>query len=112
MSEIDQVAHEIERSTFELIVPLQTTKEIKQDAFVALDKAARDLARLLKGSELIPRKILANLDMAAGILEAEAPYSRDQALVLEMSRKLRLSFGLILGGECQEDRQPGAPRVR
>jgi hypothetical protein len=112
MNEFDQIGDELERHIFELILPLQTTKEIKEAAFNAADEAGRTLARLLKGHEMLPRKIIYALDMAAGTLENEAPYSHDEQKVLAMSRAFRFTFGLILLGESHEDRKPGVARVR
>lgn len=112
MNEVEQVSREMQRHFFDLISALQTTKEIKSESFEAADRAARQLAVLLKGQDLLPRRALYDLDMAAGILENEAPTSRDEQRVLAMSRALRFTFGLILCGESHEDRKSGVPRVR
>jgi hypothetical protein len=112
MSELDKVGSELKRHIFDLIVPLQTTKDVRVEAFNAADAAGRELTRLLKGHEMLPKTILFELDRAAGILENEAPYSRDEQKVLAMSHAFRLTFGLILLGESHDDRKPGVPRVR
>lgn len=44
MSSIEGVAAELRRSGAELVMALQSTKEIKQQAFERLDKASRELA--------------------------------------------------------------------
>ncbi|MFT3733509.1 MAG: hypothetical protein QM776_00460 [Rhodocyclaceae bacterium] len=113
MSErIELVAEDIRRYIFDLIVPIQTTKVINENAFISAIIAAREMAVLLKGLEMLPRKVLYDLDMAAGILENESEYSSSPEKLKEMAQDFRLTLGLILCGEIHADRQPGVPRVR
>jgi hypothetical protein len=111
MSDVDRVGAEMKRNIFDFVSHLQTTKEIKLDAFEKIDQSSRELTKLLKGSEMLPRKWLYELDMAAGILEAEAPYAEDAKLIEEMASKLRMTFGIIICGECHNDRKPGVMRI-
>jgi hypothetical protein len=112
MNELNQAAEELRRHIESLVISIQTTKEIKHAEFEAADALGRRIAVLLKGQEKLPRRILYDLDMAAGILENEAEQSQNPQEVLAMSRAFRLSFGLILCGETHDDRKPGVPRVR
>ena len=112
MGDIDRVAGEMCRNIFDFLLPLQTTKEIRVDSFEKADQSAREFARLLKGSQSIPRLPFKELYSAARALEAEAPYSGNPDLVLGMAAKLHMTADLIVWGECHEDRQPGVPRVR
>lgn len=112
MSEINQVSEDMRRHIFDFLMPLQTTREIKEEVFEELDKSSRELARLLKGSEQLPRAVLDELYMAAKTLVNEAPHSPMPDLVQQMAVKLYMTFDLILGGECHEDRQAGIPRVK
>lgn len=111
MSSIESVAAELRSSGAELVMALQSTKEIKQQAFERLDRASRELSLLLKGSEQLPRQIVNDLYITAKILENEAPYSQDSTLVQQMAYALYMTFDLILLGESHEDRKPGVPRV-
>jgi hypothetical protein len=112
MSDVGRLSEELYQHFFDLIVPLQTTKEINDTAFQAADQIGKELARLLKGQELLPRKLLYDLDMAAGILENEARHATDPDKVMAMARAVQMTYGLILCGECHDDRKPGVPRVR
>ncbi|SEL68001.1 hypothetical protein SAMN05216359_113136 [Roseateles sp. YR242] len=112
MSSVESVATELRSSGAELVTALQSTKEIKRQAFERLDQASRELARLLKGSEQLPRQIVNDLYVTAKILENEAPYSKDSAAVGQMASALYMTFDLILLGESHEDRRPGVPRIR
>jgi hypothetical protein len=71
----------------------------------------REMAKLLKGRKQLPRSILQQLHMAAGILENEAPYAKDGAAVEAMSNAVRTTLGLILWGQCHDDIAPGASRI-
>lgn len=112
MGSIEEVAARLRSNGMELVAALQSTKEIKQQAFERLDSASRELAQLLKGAEQLPRQIVNDLYLTAKILENEAPYSKDSALVAQMASELYMTFDLILLGESHEDRIPGVPRVR
>lgn len=111
MGDVESVAAELRSSGFELITVLQSTKEIRLQAFDRLNQASRELARLLRGSEQLPRQIVNDLYVTAKILENEAPYSKDKALIQQMASELFMTFDLILLGECHEDRGPGLSRV-
>ena len=92
MSSIESVAAELRSSGAELVLALQTTKEIKQQAFERLDNASRELARLLRRSEQLPRRIVNDLYITAKILENEAPYSKNSVLVSQMAFALYMTF--------------------
>lgn len=62
-------------------------------------------------SELLPRRALLMLDMAANTLENEASYAKEPARVTAMANAIRMTLGLILLGEAHDDRKPGVPRI-
>ncbi|MHA6196399.1 hypothetical protein ACX3YG_18745 [Pseudomonas wadenswilerensis] len=111
MRSLESVAAEMRSSGSELVVALQTNKEIKQQSFEHFDRASRELAQLLRGSEQLPRQIVNDLYIIAKTLENEAPHSIDSEQVLKMAYALYMTFDLILLGESHEDRQPGVPRI-
>lgn len=110
--EIEHLADELQRHVFDLIVPLQTTRDLNLHAFDAAEDAARELARTLKGSTLLPRKCLHLLDMAAQTLESAALYAKDSAFVQQMAMALRGTLTLIIWGECHDDYKSRASRLR
>ncbi len=112
MINVDGVAAELRSSGAELVMSLQSTKEIKVQAFECLNNASKELARLLRGAEQLPRQIVNDLYVTAKILESEAECSRDSELVRQMASELYMTFDLILLGESHEDRTPGIPRFR
>jgi hypothetical protein len=112
MSDIDQLSAEIIKNIFDVLMPLQTTKELNVRAFEFLDSSANKLAQLLRGSTQLPREIINELYTAAKALQNEAPYAKDPALVQQWCSKLYMTFDLILLGESHDDRKPGVPRVR
>jgi len=97
---------------FDVVNGVQDGKEIREEAFEKGEAWAHELTKLLKGSEMLPRVFLHKLEMAAGILENEAPYSPDEQRVLAMSRAIRYTLNLILWGKCHDDYKPGVPRIR
>ncbi|OGB09864.1 MAG: hypothetical protein A3E23_12465 [Burkholderiales bacterium RIFCSPHIGHO2_12_FULL_65_48] len=107
--EIEHIGKNMGEQIVELISALQSTKEIKEDVFEKLDQSSRELARLLKGSEMLPRKLFKDLYSAARVLIAKAPYSKNPDLVQSMGAKLHMTADLIIWGQCHEDRQPGVP---
>lgn len=112
MRGIEKIAAELRSSGAELVTALQSTKEIKQPAFERLDQASRELARLLKGAEQLPRRIVNDLYITAKIRENEGPHSKDSVRVGQMAAALYMTFDLILLGESPDDRRPDVPRVR
>jgi hypothetical protein len=112
MTELEQVSAELRKAIFEVRMPLQTTKELNISGFDRLQRSAAELARLLRGSQQLPREIVNELYLTAKAMENEAPYAKDQALVAQWASDLYMTFDLILLGESHDDRQPGVPRVR
>lgn len=111
MNDMERLGTDIEAGVFSLITPLQATKKVDLAAFEKIDLASRSLAVELKGHKMLPRKPLQQLEMAASILEAEAPYADQPQLLTQMATKLRYTFALILTGECHDDRKPGVMRI-
>ena len=103
MNEIESLSKRLQASIFELVEPIQATKEINHEAFNRADEVGRELTRLLKGHELLPRSVLYSLDMAVGVLLSEAEYCRDKEDVLTVARTLRLTYGLLLCGEAHDE---------
>lgn len=112
MIAIEQLADQIRVSSIDLVSALQTGQGLREEAFGRLDAASRELARQLKGSDILPRKLINELYMTAKILENEAPYAKDRQRVSDMASVLFMTFDLILLGESHEDRQSGVPRIR
>ena len=111
MTELERIGIEIEKGVFSLITPLQAERIANRAAFEKVDQLSRQLAVMLKGSDLLPRKPLQQIEMAAGILENEAPYAKSPEVLAEMATALRYTFALILLGECHDDRKPGVMRI-
>ena len=112
MNDIDTISRELPDRVSRLLIPLQTRKVIDQAAFEGLEQCARNLARKLKGSELLPRAVLKELKVTIGVLRAEAQHAGGEAATLVgMSNRLEMVFDLILRGESPDDRVPGVPRI-
>jgi hypothetical protein len=111
-SDIERTGAEMRTCLGELVNYAQEVKEVPEAIFAKADHVSRELARLLKGHEMLPQKFLQNLHMTAGILENEAPYCKNQQKVKEMAMQLQDTLGLILWGECHDDYKPGIPRIR
>ena len=58
------------------VVPLQTTRVFKADAFAAMEKEARELTRLLKGQELVSKRLLNELFVVVIVLRNEVSNRR------------------------------------
>lgn len=73
---------------------------------------SKELARALKGHELIPKTLINELHSTSKILRGEIPHIRVGANDAEqIANELDYSFDLILRGESHEDRAPGVPRI-
>lgn len=112
--EIDHAADEYARHLFDVVNGVQELREVRENAFAESERWARELTRLLKGSEEVPKRHLARIFDAMGMLENEAPSSGHEKRVMEIVEAIHLTFGLILSNECHDDwnNQPGVPRVR
>lgn len=110
--EFEFAAREMNRYLLDAVNQIQELKELRTDAFIKADLYMREVATRLKGREQVPRQVLQKLRMAAGVLENEAPYAKDEASVLQMANDVQTTLDLILWGECHDDRKPGIPRVR
>lgn len=112
--EIDHAANEYRRHIFDVVNGVQELREIREKAFAESEHWARELTKLLKGQEDVPKKHLRGIYDAILTLENEAPDSRHEIRVMEIADAVRLTFGLILGDECHDDwnPQPGVPRIR
>lgn len=112
--EIDHAADEYTRHLFDVLNGVQELREIREGAFAESERWARELTRLLKGSDTVSKRHLSLIYRAMGTLENEAPNSRHEKRVMEIVDAIHLTFGLILSNECHDDwnPQPGVPRVR
>lgn len=112
--EIDHAADEYTRHLFDVVNGVQDAGEIREGAFAEAERWARELTRLLKGSETVSKSHLALIYRAMGTLENEAPNSRHEQRVMEIVEAIHLTFGLILSDQSHDDwnPQPGVPRVR
>lgn len=112
--EIDHAAAEYGRHIFDVVNSVQELKEVRDSAFAESERWARELTRLLKGSETVAKSHLRGIYGAMQILENEAPNSRHEQRVMEIVDAIHLTFGLILDNQSHDDwnPQPGVPRVR
>ena len=112
MNNIEEVSRVLRDRISELLVPLQTRKVIDGAAFEGVAECTRQLARQLKGSELVPKTVLNEIRVTIGVLRAEAPYAGDKTPdLISMANRLEMVFDLILRGETSDDRVPGVPRI-
>ena len=94
------------------LLQIQNNKSFDHDAMGRLEKIGRELAKLLKHQDMIPKVILREMRSAIKILRAEAPYMpSEQRVMLDLADRIEMTFDLILLGEDYEDRLPGVPRV-
>jgi hypothetical protein len=116
MTNIDDIistnGHRLREAVSTFLVPLQTTRVLKRNAFDALAVEVKDLAKLRKGHELVPKALLNEIYGTMQVLRNEAPYFKGETATLEdMANQLEMTLGLILVGESHEDRVPGVPRI-
>jgi len=102
----------IREAVTKFLVPLQTTRIIKRDAFEELANAVKAFAKALKGHDLVPKSLLNEIYTSMQVLRNEAPHFRGETATLEdMANQLEMVLGLILIGESPDDRVPGVPRI-
>jgi len=116
MTDMDYIiavtGHRIRDAVSNLLIPLQTVRVLKRDAFEELDASVRLLAKELKDHELVPKSLLNEVYGTMQVLRNEAPYFKgDKVIIEEMANQLEMTLGLILIGESHEDRAPGVPRI-
>lgn len=112
MNDIDIISREMPGLVSRLLIPLQTRKVVDRGAFEDLERCACNLARKLKGADLLPRAVLNELKVAIGVLRAEARHTGgEEPNLIGMSNRLEMVFDLILRGESPDDRVPGVPRI-
>lgn len=112
MMDINSIGEKLSKNIGEFLVSIQTTRAVNRDAFEVIDQSAQQLARALKGVDLVPKALLNELHVTAKVLRAEAPYIKAGSPTLEeMANRIEMTFDLILRGECHDDRKPGVPRV-
>ncbi|GAA5121239.1 hypothetical protein JIN84_00445 [Luteolibacter yonseiensis] len=94
------------------LIPLQTTRVVGREAFGELHSCVKELAKQLKGHDLVPKSLLNEIYGTMQTLRNEAPYFKGETSTLEdMANQLEMSLGLILIGESHEDRASGVPRI-
>ncbi|OOW67703.1 hypothetical protein Xmlh_03835 [Xanthomonas axonopodis pv. melhusii] len=102
----------VKRPLGKLLLSIQT--ERNTDLLIVQDviSQVKELARALKGRDLIPREILYELHTAIKILRAEIPHLKNGVDgAIKAANEIELAFDLILRGECHGDRVPGVPRI-
>ena len=109
--EVGLVWDELQRHLVDLVNGVQDAREIRSTAFAQTEILGKDLTRLLKGQEFLPRYVLLGLRDASSALESGAEFLRDPRPALEMANSLKWTFDLILMGESHSDRQVGVPRI-
>lgn len=98
--------------TGRFLLSIQVERDVDLLAAQEVISRAKELARALKGCELVPRDALKELHMTKKILRAEIPYLKNGAdEVIKVADEIEFIFDLILLGECCEDRVPGVPRI-
>jgi hypothetical protein len=110
--QIESTASDLREAISDFLIPFQTTRVVKRDAFQRMHGHAQELMRLLKGTEMVSKFLLNELFTVPLVIRAESPYFKDERQELEeMANQIELCFSLILKGEAPEDRVPGVPRV-
>jgi hypothetical protein len=111
-STLFEIGESLKACVTALLVPIQTTRAIDEDAFRALHEQALRLVRACKGRDEVPKGLLRELHATFSILRAEAEHFGTRRRELEeMANDIEVCFGLILGDEVPEDRRPGVPRI-
>lgn len=106
---IEETAAALRQAITTAIVPLQTTREFEPEAFAAIEEAARELTRLLKGCELVSKALLNELFVTVNILRNEAPYFQvERAPLAEIADRIEYCLSLILTNRTFEE---GGPRA-
>ncbi len=106
-----QLTDELKCHLADVVNGVQEAKEVRTAAYEQVELLSKKLTSMLKGRELLPRRTLLALDMAANTLENEASYAKEQTRVTAMANAIRMTLGLILLGEAHEDRKPGVPQI-
>jgi len=113
--EIDHAANEYRRHIADVVNGVQELREIREKAFTDSQNWARELTKLLKDQEDVPKRHLYAIYAAIGTLENEAPDSKNEKRVLEIAGAIRLTFSMILTGRCHDEYKPpqaGVPRIK
>lgn len=113
--EIDHAANEYRRHIADVVNGVQELREIREKAFAESQNWARELTKLLKDREDVPKQHLYAIYVAMGTLENEASTSRNEKRILEIADAIRLTFSMILMGRCHDEYtppKPGVPRIR
>jgi hypothetical protein len=106
------IGDQLKEAVSRFLVPLQTTRLIKEDAFRELHESALRLVYACRNREEVPKSLLRELQVSYLVLRSEAPHFGDKKSLLEgMADKIELCFSLILRDEIPEDRRPGVPRI-
>lgn len=114
IGEVHSVFDELQIHMFDVVNGVQDGKEIRASAFERTEELSRQLTKLLKDHEFLPRYVLLKLSQAAAILENEASYMptiAEQQEAVRMANAIQVTSSLILRGECHDDRRPGIPRI-
>lgn len=116
MTDIDDIisttGQRLREAVSNFLIPLQTTRVLKRDAFETLAAESKGLAKQLKGHDLVPKALLNEIYGTMQVLRNEAPYFKGETATLEdMANQLEMTLGLIFIGESHEDRVPGVPRI-
>jgi hypothetical protein len=112
VSDLTFIEEKLKENIGIFLIDLQVSRRINELTFNEIDGASRELARCLKGSELVPRSLLNELHVFVRILRAESKYLKEYSPLIEvMADKIDMTFDLILLGESHDDRQPGEPRI-
>lgn len=112
MDKLDSLSATLREEITNFLVPLQTSRVVKFEAFENLHEIAKDLMRELVGTDRVSKSLLNELYVTALTIKAEAPYFGEQKEQLEqMGDSLEMCFSLILKNEVPEDRVPGVPRI-
>lgn len=109
---IEEIGNKLKEAITNFLVPLQTVKIVKSEAFEILRQQAEALALSLKDVESVPKHLLNELYVTIQIIRNEAPYAKgEKALLEQMAAKLEMCFALILRNEVSTERKPGVPRI-
>jgi hypothetical protein len=109
---LQALSENLDRDLLSFLLNLETFRPSDRNAFAKIEQQAADVARALKGADVLPRTLLNNIFRAIGIIRAQVSHQKEwQRELDDMANRLEMIFGLILAGETPDDRIPGVPRT-
>jgi hypothetical protein len=113
MSEIEVSADKLRQKISDFLVPIQTSRLVSEENFIAVQQALEQIALKLKDRDLVSKSLLNEAYVTIKILREEASYFNEDesTTIVNMANKLEFIFDLILKNETTDQRKPGVPRI-